>query len=567
MWGCGRVGVGVTPRSTRLWYNYSLMLADFRIRQRDYLLEISRAITAQLDLGGVLELILRSTVEMVSGQAGLIALRREDGDFAVSASLGLPEPVLELLSPLWADLPEQGDRGWLAGDLEQRLALVSAASGVRLRQVVALPMSVGQRTVGAIFVFRRWGGRFSRNDHQMLSSFADQAAIAVHNAQLYEQVSREKRRLDAIIEHSADGVMILDAGHRIRVFNRALAALTGWTAADALGREHDELIRWARIDSGVDLSAAEAGGWPLAQRAGGSRSDAGGAAERRLAPNLDARHGDQTLYVEGDLRRRDGSTVSVGVTYAPMLDRDRRLANIIANVHDITRFRETEELKSIFISVISHELKTPVSLIKGYAGTLRREDAQWDEQTLRESLAVIEEESDRLNALIDNLLDASRLQAGALPLNLSEVAVDDMARRVVNKFRPQTGKHQFVVDFPANWPLVRGDEARLEQVLSNLLTNAIKYSPDGGTIRISGQVWPDRVVTTVRDHGIGIAPAEQTRVFDAFYRVDDAPTRRTQGTGLGLYLAKAVVEAHGGRIWVESDPGHGAAFSFSLPRA
>jgi PAS domain-containing protein len=210
------------------------MLADFRVRQRDYLLQISRAITAQLDLAAVLRMVLEATVELMVCQAGLIALRQDDGSFAVRASFGLPEPILELLSPLWTDLPEGGEHGWRTIDLERRLALASAASGVVLRQVVALPMSVGGETVGAIYVFRRWGGRFSANERQMLASFADQAAIAVHNAQLYEQTSREKRRLDAIIEFSADGVMILDAAHRIQVFNRALAALTGWTATEAL---------------------------------------------------------------------------------------------------------------------------------------------------------------------------------------------------------------------------------------------------------------------------------------------------------------------------------------------
>jgi signal transduction histidine kinase len=530
------------------------MLADFRVRQRDYLLEISRAITARLDLAAVLRMVLEAAVEMVAGQAGLIVLRVDDGGFAARASYGLPEPTLDLLSPLWADLGEGGDQVWRPADFDRRLALASAAAGIALRQVVALPMSAGGDTLGAIFVFRRWGGSFSANDRQMLASFADQAAIAVHNAQLYEQVSREKRRLDAIIDNSADGVMILDAAHRIQVFNRALAALTAWSANDAIAREHDEVIRWAHIDAGTDLAAAEAGGWPLTRRPAQFGS---GTAEG---------DGAQTLYVEGDLRRRDGGTISVGITYAPLLDRNGRLVNIIVDVHDITRFREAEELKSTFVSVISHELKTPVSLIKGYAGTLRREDARWDEATVRDSLAVIEEESDRLNELIDNLLDASRLQAGALSLSMGDVALDHLVRNTVEKFRPQSQGHEFVVEFAPGFPVVKGDEARLAQVLSNLLTNAIKYSPRGGKICVIGRTTPDAVVVTVSDEGIGIAPAEQTRVFDAFYRVDDAPTRRTQGTGLGLYLSKAVVEAHGGRIWVESEPGQGAAFGFSLPR-
>ncbi len=529
------------------------MLADFRVRQRDYLLEITRAMTAQLDLAAVLRMVLEAAVEMVSGQAGLIALRVEDGGFAVRASTGLPEPILDLLSPLWADLAEGGEQAWRAANLDRRLSLASAAAGIALRQVVALPMAIGDETMGAIYVFRRWGGRFAANDRQMLASFADQAAIAVHNAQLYEQVSREKRRLDAIIDSSADGVLILDAAHRIQVFNRALAALTGWRAAEAIGQKHDEIIRWAKIDLGIDLATAEAGGWPVTRRSAqpGAPAQAGGR--------------DQTLYVEGDLRRRDGGTVSVGITYAPLLDRNSRLVNIIAGVRDITRFREAEELKSTFISVVSHELKTPVSLIKGYAGTLRREDAMWDAETLRSSLAVIEEESDRLNELIDNLLDASRLQAGALPLSMDDVDLGALARSTAEKFRSQSQEHTFVVDFPSDFPVVEGDEARLGQVLSNLLTNSIKYSPEGGTITVSGRVLPDEVAVTVRDEGIGIAPAQQTRVFDAFYRVDDAPTRRTQGTGLGLYLAKAVVEAHGGNIWVDSEPGQGAAFSFSIP--
>jgi PAS domain S-box-containing protein len=362
----------------------------------------------------------------------------------------------------------------------------------------------------------------------------------VHNAQLYEEVSQEKRRLDAILEYSADGVLILDAAQRITVFNRALSQMSGWTAAEALGRRHDEVVRWAHLETEVDLASAVAGGWPLPPA--------------------------QPLYVEGDLRRHSGGSISVGITYAPLFAGEGGLVNVIASVRDITRFREADELKSTFVSVISHELKTPVALIKGYTDTLMREDAKWDRKTTRESLGVILEETERLNHLIDNLLDASRLQAGALSLEMDLVALDALSERVATRFRTQTDIHEIETLFPNDLPAVDGDAARLEQVLNNLLSNAIKYSPDGGEIEIRGSVLPGEVVVTVSDQGVGIPLEEQSHIFESFFRGARARRQSTPGAGLGLFLVKAIVEAHGGRIWVESDLGKGAAFSFALPR-
>jgi len=264
--------------------------------------------------------------------------------------------------------------------------------------------------------------------------------------------------------------------------------------------------------------------------------------------------------------REDGIRITLGITYSPLLDSEGRLVNIITNVRDITHFREAEEMKSTFISVISHELKTPVALIKGYAGTLRREDANWDMDTVRESLEVIEEESDRLTRLIDNLLDASRLQAAQMRLDKTDVRLDRLAARTVNEFRTQTELHTFELDFPPDFPAVQADQERLRQVLSNLLSNAIKYSPNKGRIIVSGRYDDEQVYVAVTDQGIGIPIGERERIFDRFYRVETALSRRTQGAGLGLYLVKSVIEAHGGQIWVEGNEGQGSTFVFTLPR-
>jgi signal transduction histidine kinase len=345
--------------------------------------------------------------------------------------------------------------------------------------------------------------------------------------------------MDALLDSAADGIIILAPDHIIERCNPAFARMLGKPVKDILGHYHQDIIQWERDADGLSLEEAEGGGWPL-------------------TPNA-------TLYIEGDIRREDALPLPVGITYAPLLNQEGLLVNIIATVRDITHFREADELKSTFISVISHELKTPVALIKGYVGTLRREDATWDPMIVKDSLEVIEEEADRLTELIDNLLDASRLQAGALSINLMDVDLSELVERTAQRFRIQSANHNIIVDFPESFPVILADDDRMSQVISNLLSNAIKYSPQGGEIRIAAQVLPKQVVICVHDQGPGIAPEDLPHVFDRFYRASDA-SRTTKGAGLGLYLARAVIEAHGGRIWVDPKPGDGARVCFSLPR-
>lgn len=516
------------------------MLPDYRVRQRDYLLEISRALTQELDLDKLLERILVISVEMLAGQAGLIALRSDEGRWAVASTYGIPPALTSYLEPQLAKVPDHADaRQFELPEINRILQDVIRAVSSGLLTGVGLPLIVMERVIGVIFIFRNYRGVFSNNDRALLQSFADQAAVAVNNARLYKQISQEKQRLDALLDSTADGILILSTDHVVTRCNPAFAHFLGVTPQLLIGKRHEEVVVLNRHGGNLTLEQAEAGGWPL-------------------TPNA-------TLYVEGDLKRPEATPLPVGITYAPLTSAEGALLNIIASVRDITRFREAEEVKSTFISVISHELKTPVALIKGYVGTLRREDANWDREIVADSLAVIEEEADRLAMLIENLLDASRLQAGGIKIRLADVDLRLLAQRVAERFLTQTTIHKIVVDLPAEFPVIVGDEERLGQVFSNLISNAIKYSPSGGEIRISGQVRADQVIVCITDQGTGVAPEDMPHIFDRFYRSQDA-TRTTKGAGLGLYLARAVVEAHGGHIWVEPHSGKGARLCFSLPR-
>jgi signal transduction histidine kinase len=515
------------------------LLPDYRVRQRDYLLEIARALTQELNLDKLLGRILRISVEMLAGQAGLIALRAEGGGWRVVASQGIHSSFLRAAEAYLAQVPEEEDpQRYELPEINRLFNELAQMASKGLLSGFGLPLAAGNRVLGIILIFRGYEGALSSNDYTLLDSFASQAAVAVQNAQLYTQSNRERSRLTGLLDSLADGVLILAADHRIERCNPAMARMLQLKVDDVVVRKHEEVIAWMRPPAGQTLEQAEADGWPLSPHA--------------------------HLYVEGDLKRNSGIPLPVGITYAPLVSDEGGLVNIILTVRDITKFRQADELKSTFISIISHELKTPVALIKGYVSTLRRDDAEWDPAIVQDSLEVIEEEADRLAGLIENLLDASRLQAGGMTLKHTDLSLPDLAGRVAERMQTQTKNHTIHSEFPDYFPVVLADENRIQQVLTNLVGNAIKYAPDG-EIRINGEVRADNVIICVSDQGPGIAPEDIPHVFDRFYRGTDM-AKFTKGAGLGLYLTRAIVEAHGGRIWVDTSPGQGTRMYFSLPR-
>jgi signal transduction histidine kinase len=235
-------------------------------------------------------------------------------------------------------------------------------------------------------------------------------------------------------------------------------------------------------------------------------------------------------------------------------------------VSDITLLEELSEIKNEFVSIVSHELRTPLTSIMGFAQTLRGDVGTVDEQERAEFLGIIEQESNRLLVMINDLLDVTRMEAGRpLPLNPAEIDIKQLSEHVVRFQSVMTSAHRFLFEFPDDGLSVVADRDKVEQILTNLVSNAIKYSPKGGDVVVGAGIEDGQCVIYVRDRGVGMTQEQVGQLFGRYQRIERDAIKGIRGTGLGLYLVRALVEAHSGRIWVESEPGEGSTFFFSLP--
>ncbi|MEZ4770375.1 MAG: ATP-binding protein [Caldilineales bacterium] len=227
--------------------------------------------------------------------------------------------------------------------------------------------------------------------------------------------------------------------------------------------------------------------------------------------------------------------------------------------------KEANRLKEELISTLAHEMRTPLTSIKGYSTALLMDEAAFSPETQREFLQIIDEECDVLQDLIHDLLESSIIDAGLLKLVFQPTLLPRLARAAIEDLMHQSSKHQFAVDFPPDFPIVDADPQRIAQVLRNLVDNSIKYSPEGGLIVVRGEVEESEVIVSVADQGVGIAPEHLNRLFEKYFRIESGLVRHVVGSGLGLPIAHTIIESHHGRIWAESKLGEGTVFFFSLP--
>ena len=495
-----------------------------------------------------LENILRNAVRALGGSAAVVAtwddaVRR----FVVTGAYGLDRQQITRIRPLLneaiPDLALSREQFALLSALFPQSALPVSTTGEMQNPVMAVPLQTHDENVGLIFVLRSSdAANFSQLDPPVLAAFAEQAAIAVQTARLAHLLTQEKQRVESILEGSADGIYTVDANRRIVSINPAMERLLGMPSEEVLG-----------LPCAVGLNWRDREGRPICP--GRCPMMHAGTLATESATELGA-----------TVRSRDGRSTDVALVYAVVRSPELAPLNAVVNVRDMTRVREMEDMRSTFLSMLGHQLQTPLAIIKGYTNTLARPDAEWDGATLRRIFEAIEEETDHMSQLMNRLLLASRLETGELPIRRDQVNMATVAEKVVGRISPTSGKHNFSVGFPVDFPPVEGDPDLLEEVLVNLVDNAVKYSPAGGGIDVRGLVdGHGKVLVKVSDTGVGVPRWETRRIFERFHRSQDPDSTHPRGMGLGLYICDEIMKAHGGGISVADNQGVGSVFSLAFP--
>lgn len=240
-------------------------------------------------------------------------------------------------------------------------------------------------------------------------------------------------------------------------------------------------------------------------------------------------------------------------------------ARLDAETAAVQKAQDADRLRSEVMAALSHELRTPLASIKGYTTALMLEEVDWPEDKRQDFLHLIDEETDNLERMVSDIMDASLIDIGQLHIERQPLRLPRLAKEVAEEMQHRSSKHHLVVDFPIDFPIVDADPRRLRQVLLNILDNAFKYSPGGGLIVIRGEVRPTDVVVSISDQGVGISPEDLIPLFDKYFRVKAPTGYHVPGTGLGLPVARAIVETHKGRIWAKSKVGEGTTLFFSIP--
>jgi len=427
--------------------------------------------------------------------------------------------------------------------LKENVGLLNVTNGVCVPLVIEkrdedTNKVLERRVIGVMHVFnKRYGNVFIQEDVNLLTRLALNAASVIANAQMYREVVEKKEELEHVIESVYAGIIMVNNNGRIMQMNASAKHIFGMDSSARVIGDYRDVIKHESVQELITKALGE---------------NAEIEEEVTLPDPNSVDEDEERIFQAQTAMVRGEDQVNIG---------------IVAIFTDITEIRSIERMKTAFVSTVSHELRTPLTSIKGFISTLLQDtEGFYDADTIHEFYTIIDQECDRLTRLISDLLNVSRIEAGrALDLNPVNVDVAEIVEKVVAAQKSYTSKHEFAVDIDSDLPEIVADRDKVDQILTNLTNNAVKYAPEGGVITVEGRGLDGKIRLSVSDQGIGIPAEHLAKVFDRFHRVDNRDTRKAGGTGIGLYLVKHLVEAHGDKIWAESEVGKGSSFIVELP--
>lgn len=392
---------------------------------------------------------------------------------------------------------------------------------------------IDRTTIGVLHAFnKRHGEDFNDEDVRLLERMARNVGSIIANLQLYREVIEEREELLQTFESLSAGLILVSPEGRLSQINATARALFG-LSAESIGKILADLVPIPDLHEVLNSAKANAEG-----------------GKKEIVVNFS--NAERIYEVQAaEVRGEDGKDLGV-----------------VAILNDVTEMRNIDKMKSSFVAMASHELRTPLTAIKGFVRTLLDGEDFYGPEERHEFHTIIDQECDRLRRLIDDLLNTARIESGeSLKPNYTRFDIVPVVEKAAMIQRQATSKHELVLDIQNEMPAtIIGDEDKLDQILTNLLNNAIKYSPNGGEIAIHVKNEGDTLLIGVQDHGLGIPKDHLTKVFEKFHRVNNEDNRKIYGTGLGLYLVLHLVEqVHMGKIWVESEIGQGSTFWFRIP--
>jgi two-component system NtrC family sensor kinase len=494
---------------------------QWQLQELNALFAVGHSVTSVQDLEQVLARIVEVATYMARAEEGsLMLLDADTGELVLRAARNVDEQVAQGLrvpvtDSLAGRVVHTGRPVLLSGE-----GLKKVATAYLVKSLLMVPLRVPGRGVGGVLMVanRAHGRVFSEADLHLLSALADYAAVAIDNAELLVNLRTEKQKLEAILRETQDAVLVIDDQNQVLLCNLAARLALGLENVEVIGQPVQAVVRNQDL---LDLGQIH-------------------------CPAMT------------EVALSDGRILNAH--FSPV----EGIGAVIV-MQDITHLKELDRIKSEFVSTVSHDLRTPLTTIQGYIDLLPRAGPLTEQQEV--FIARVQRSLSAITQLVSDLLDMGRVEAG-FDLEMGVIELGPVVREAVAELRPAAdAKAQSLhIQMPEDLSPIRGNLRRLRQVMSNLVSNAVKYTPHGGHITVNVTEGENHLSIRVIDDGIGIPLADQPYVFDKFFRVDAPETYDIPGTGLGLSIVKSVIEKHGGRVWVESAPGEGSTFTVLLPK-